>query len=75
MGEGVLSDVVPELFILYRLLEMKIHRSDLVPVTTLAVPVPSNNIKLAYTRVTRSDLIATFKIINGNYDIDTDIFF
>ena len=43
MGEGVLSDVVPELFILYRLLEMKIHRSDLVPVATLAVP--SNNIK------------------------------
>ena len=23
----------------------------------------------------RSDLIETFKIINGNYDIDTDIFF
>ena len=23
----------------------------------------------------RSDLIETFKIINGNYDIDTDLFF
>ena len=37
------------------------------------------NLELVLTRLDkrrlRSDLIETFNIINGNYDIDTDIFF